>query len=169
MVKDQEVFRAMQEGVPLKRYKKTILGKVHVVLLNPFSDEPEGVIMQGDPIKASDFVEYTVEIWTPKADMFFKRMNKKHFDAGRLVEVTKVPKIPKTANIITDEDIDEILEMKFFAFKKQLDSFTAEAPVFRLLNRARELEKSEKIVKYLEEKLSDLQLESFPTKVIENE
>ena len=169
MATDQEVFKAMQEGEPLKRYKKTILGKVHVVILNPFSDEPEGIIMKGDPSKASDYMDYIIEIWTPKADIFFRRMNRKHFDSGRLVESSKAPEVKATPNNITDEFIDEILEMKFFAFKKQLDLLTAEAPIFRLLNRARELDKSEKIIKYLEEKLSEIQLENFPTKVIENE
>jgi hypothetical protein len=47
MSDDFDLFSAMQEGAePLARYRKTIVGKVHVVALNPFSEQPEGVYLR---------------------------------------------------------------------------------------------------------------------------
>ena len=156
-----DVFSAMQEGEPLARYKKTILGQVHVVVLNPFSEEPEGLILKGDPNKASELDSQIVEVWSDKADAFFKRMNRAHFEAGRLAVLESKPEEPKSPNELTDEEVDKILNSKFLTLKSKLNSFTSEAPVFRLLNRARELEKSEKLIKHIEKRLQDLQLESY--------
>ena len=87
-------------------------------------------------------------------------MNKKHIEAGRLnlVEKAALPKAPLSPNIISDEEIDVLLNSKFLALKARLDKFTDTAPVFRVVNRARELEKSEKIIKHIEERISQLQL-----------
>ena len=49
MAQERDIYSAMQEDEPLARYKKTILGKVHVIALNPFTEESEGVILQGVP------------------------------------------------------------------------------------------------------------------------
>jgi len=158
---DRELFEAMQEGKPIARFRKTILGKVHVVTLNPFTEEPEGIILSGDPQKVDEWPDMVVELWSSKERVFFERMNKKHLDAGRLVEIKEVPKVPPSPNKISDEQIDKLLNSKFLALKNRLDKFTDEAPIFRLLNRARELDKSEKIIKHIEEKLTELQLARY--------
>lgn len=147
----QEVYSAMQEGKPLRTYQKTILGKVHIVTLNPFTDQPEAIILAGDD---------KVEVWTPKAEAFFKRMNAKHFEAGRLIEVARnelSADAKKNPNHITNEEIDTLLNNKFLALKSKLDAMTEEAPIFRLLNRARELDKSEKVIKHIEQRLAEVQ------------
>ena len=155
-ISDQTKYSAMQTGTPYRKYGKTILGKVHVVALNPFTGNPEGVILEGNP--AGHEEGCYIEIWDTKADAFFKRLNVKHFDAGRLSEITRaLPEKLANPNEISDEEIDTLLSMKFLAFKSKLDQFTEEAPVFRTLNRARELDKSEKIIKRIEEKLVELQ------------
>lgn len=156
-----DIYAAMQDGQPIRRYKKTILGKVHVTILNPFNDEPQEVILTGNPDKKSDLPDMLVEIWSNKADIFFRRVNRSHFQAGRLVEIKEVPTPPKSPNDVSDKELEEILGMRFLAFKAKLDAFTDEAPVFRLLNKARELEKSEKLIKHIEEKLSSLQMEPY--------
>ena len=168
---DYDIYSAMQDGEPLAVYKKSILGKVHVITLNPFTDEAEGVILQGNPGKVDELDTQIIELWTTKSKLFFERMNKKHIDAGRLILIKKdkLPEVPKSPNIITDEEIEELLNTKFLALKARLDKFTDSAPVFRILNKARELDKSEKIVKHIEERLSQLQLSKYeaPNKVEE--
>jgi hypothetical protein len=162
--RDQDIFSAMQDGEPIARYKKTILGRVHVTVLNEFSDEPEEKILMGNPEKQADLETSSIEVWTPKADSFFRKINRKHFDAGRIVkmkgEKAKVVREP-SPNEITDEEIEELLNSPFLALKARLDKFTDEAPVFRLLNMSRELEKSEKLIKHIEQRLSELQLEPY--------
>lgn len=161
MVKDYDAYSAMQEGEPIKRYKKTILGKVHVVVLNPFSEEPEGVILEGNPGKIDDLPNMIVELWTPKQALFFEKMNKKHLDAGRLVITEKPIVLPDSPNILSEDEIDQILGSKFMVLKNRLVKFTDSAPVFRLLNRARELDVSEKYIKHIEERLTELQMEGY--------
>lgn len=159
---ERDVYTAMQDGEPLSRYKKAILGRVHIVVLDPFTKEPDGLILEGNPSKEDELETQIVELWTPKEERFFERMNKKHIDAGRLVKVVgKLPTPPPSPNLITDKEIDVLLGKKFLALKNRLNTFTDEAPVFRLLNRARELDKSEKIIKHIEEKISELQLAAY--------
>lgn len=154
---DYDVFSAMQAGAePLARYRKTIVGKVHVVALNPFSEQPEGVLLEGDGINSY------IELWDAKSLVFFERMNKSHLDAGRIVKMEKAPQpTPPSPNLLTDDEIDKLLEGRFPTLKTKTDKFTETAPVLRIINRARELDKSEKIIKYLEEKIVQLELEKY--------
>jgi hypothetical protein len=154
---DYDVFSAMQVGKePLARYKKTIVGKVHVVALNPFSDTPEGVLLEGNGDKSY------IELWDSKQLVFFEKMNKNHLQAGRLIKMDKEPEPePPSPNQLSDDDVDKLLEGRFLTLKSRLDKFTDTAPVLRLLNRARELEKSEKIIKRLEERISQIELEKY--------
>lgn len=154
---DYDLFSAMQAGQePIARYQKTILGKVHVVALNPFSEAPEGVLLEGDG------KESYIELWDAKQLVFFERMNRSHIEAGRVVKMEKTPIAPPPSpNQITDTEIDNLLEGKFVTLKSKVSKFTDVAPAIRLLNRARELEKSEKLILYLEETISKLELEKY--------
>ena len=163
---------AMMEGTPYKRYRKTILGKVYVTALNPFSDEPEGVILEGNPNNPADESTQTIEMWDERQDLFFRRINTKHFETGRL-EIVGPAEVPqRSVNALTEEEVDALLDgrkTKWFAFVSQLEKFTDEAPLFRLVNRARELEKSEKVIKQLEERLAELQLSKYEPESEETE
>jgi hypothetical protein len=154
---DYDVFSAMQEGQePLARYTKTIVGKVHVLALNPFSEQPEGVILEG-----TDKDSY-IELWDNKALVFFEKMNRPHIAAGRIIKMEKAPvPPPPSPNQLTDEEVDGLLNGKYMTLKYKLEKFTEIAPVLRLLNRARELEKSEKLIKHLEERMSQIELEKY--------
>jgi DNA-directed RNA polymerase subunit H (RpoH/RPB5) len=161
MVKDFDAYSAMQTGEPLKRYVKTIVGKVHVVVLNPFSEDPEGVILEGEPSNMADLPDMTIELWTSKQVVFFEKMNRKHLEAGRLAIREAAVVLPPSPNVLTEEEVDKILGSKFLVLKNRLPKFTDTAPVFRLLNRARELDASEKYIKHIEERLTELQMESY--------
>lgn len=155
MLTNVDTFSAMQEGEPLARFRKTILGKVHVLALDPFLGEPTELLLEGDPNKGQP--ESFIELWSQKELSFFQRVNRKHFEAGRLVEMGKVPEAPVSPNQITDEEIDEILGKPFLALDKKLEKFTSTAPISRFLDRARELEKSEKVIKRITEALQLLE------------
>jgi hypothetical protein len=154
---DYDIFSAMQEGQePLARYTKTIVGKVHVLALNPFSDAPEGVILEGN---AKDSY---IELWDNKQLVFFEKMNRPHIAAGRIVKMEKPPvPPPPSPNQLSDKEVDELLKGPYMTLKHKLEKFTEVAPVLRILNRARELEKSEKIIKHLEERISQIELEKY--------
>lgn len=148
------VFSAMQTGAPLCAYKKTIRGKVHVSFLDPFSDQPDYTLLEGEENQDGSFIE----IWTEKADMFFKKMNKKHFEAGRLVKMESKVVETVSPNQVTDTEIDQLLSSPFLTLQNKLNSFTDVAPVYRILKRAQELEKSEKMIKRIQETLAKLTL-----------
>ncbi len=169
---DRSVSDAMMEGEPYKRYRKTILGKVYVTAINPFSDEPEGVILEGNPNNPADESTQTIEMWDERQDLFFRRVNTKHFETGRLEVVGAAVEPEPSPNALTEEQVDALLDgrkTKWFAFKSRLNDFTDEAPLFRLVNRARELEKSEKVIKHIEERLAEMQLSRYEPESEETE
>lgn len=160
---DYNVYAAMQEGEPLARFQKTILGKVHVLALDPFEEKPIAVILKGAPGQKESFIE----IFSVKALAFFERMNEKHFQRGRLVRTDKAPEVPISPNQLSDAEIDVLLDPKqtpFFKLQSELNKFTDTAPVFRILNRARELDVSSNLMKHIEGRMSELELEKFEGK-----
>lgn len=157
------IYSAMQTGNPLKVYRKTIVGKVHIHNLNPFNDKPEYTILEGSP--GTETAQ--IKIWDEKQDAFLRAMNKTHFREGRLIEVEshvlnqEQEEDTPSPNQITDDEIVEVLSSPFLSLKAKLDSFTSVAPVYRMLTKAEELEKSEKIIKRIKEKLSELDLSDY--------
>jgi hypothetical protein len=142
-----------------------------VITLNPFTDSPEGVILAGDPNRADEIENQIIELWTDKSKLFFERMNKKHINAGRLTLVKRkeLPKAPPSPNIISDAEIVDLLNSPFLSLKNRLEKFTDEAPAIRVLNKARELEKSEKIIQHIEERISEIQLSRYGAPPTEEE
>lgn len=151
-------FAAMQEGTPLKRYRKTILGKVCVAVLNPFSGEPEEIILEGNPSNPKDLDNLVIDIWDVQQDQFFIRFNKNHFRSGTIEEFdVKVVLEEPSPNVISDGEIREALNKPFLALKALLNKFTEVAPVYRTLVIAEELEKSEKILNFIRGRSAELE------------
>jgi hypothetical protein len=162
---EREVFAAMTEEKPLVSYLKTIVGKVHLTVLNPFSGKPEPVTLYGTP--SANNPRAVVEVWSTKDDLFFKKMNREHLDAGTLKVLSVQEEVarqqePDSPNAITDEEIAEILNKPFLALKNKLNSFTAPAPVYRFERMAEEMEKSEKILEAIRARASELELGEEP-------
>ena len=161
---ERELFAAMSEGVPLKRYIKTILGKVYVTTLNPFDGRPQAIELYGNPRPKNP--RAIVEIWTSKEDVFFQKMNAAHFKAGNLrpLEKKEVTKDEgKSPNEISDAEIEEILNKPFLALKNKLNKFTTSAPVYRFLLKAEDMEKSEKIANAIKARLAELEMGTSPS------
>jgi hypothetical protein len=151
-------YAAMQEGTPLKRYRKTILGKVCVVVLNPFSGKPEEIILEGNPNNSKDLDSLTVDIWDVQQDQFFQRFNKNHFRSGTIEEFdVKVVLDAPSPNVISDDEIRDALNKPFLALKALLNRFTEVAPVYRTLSMAEEMEKSEKILNAIRARSAELE------------
>ena len=159
-VGDSFVFSAMQTGIPFKSYRKTILGKVYVTVLNPFSNQPEGLLLEGD---AAD-QKSVIDVWTEKDDIFFRRMNKVHFDEGAIIEFKKdtnaVPE--RTIEAFTDEELKGVINQKYLALLATLNKTDKEAVLYRMLTIAQSMEKSEKIIKIIESRLAEVQEMNLP-------
>ncbi len=161
---NNELFSAMIGNKPFKTYKKTILGRVYVTVLNMLTGTPvpEGVILTGDPRKNEAGTMF--DVFSEQEDYFFKKMNKVHFDEGRLVEYkrTDAPK-EKTIEEYSDEELRAIIAKPFKALEATLNSTSSVALLYRILTLAEEMEKSEKVMNHIKSRLSEVQEGEVPT------
>jgi hypothetical protein len=153
---DPRVFTAMQNSAPYASYRKTILGKVHVTILNPLTLKPEGILLVGEP-KTDE--RASIDLWSEMEDLYFKRQNKKHFTEGTVIKVQKVePKETHTIEQYSDEELKEVLKMPFISFNKLLNEVNTTPVLMRMAELAKEMDKSEKFIKVIEARLSAVQL-----------
>jgi hypothetical protein len=150
----------MQTGRPYSAYVKTIPGKVAITVFDPFSNKVEGRILVGNPKKDKSAV---INLWSAQEDMFFKQKNDRHLREGTLIPYIAMEEIPETEseklNKASDEELMALLTGRFYTLKYGVEKMTSVAPIYRLLTMAKELEKSEKIIKFLEGRLASLELE----------
>ena len=157
-------YAILEDAKPFKTYIKTILGKVRIVILSPFSGEPEEVILEGNP-RAKNNESSLIDVYSNKEDMYFRRANSYHFKNGNIIEYTRKgePKISEDelANSLTDDQMRELLNSKFLSLQSKVNKMTSVAPVFRMRELAIEMDKSESYIKFLEGKLSELQQSEY--------
>jgi len=153
------MYSAMQSDNPYATYKKVILGKASVKVINPFSENPEEIILEGNPGKNEEGC--FIDVWTLEQDMFFQRINETLIKQGVIVPYDRVSKpIVKTVNeynVKTDEELYEILTAPFFTLSNALEKMDSEAPVQRLLSIAEDEEMSEKKINHIRQRLAELQ------------
>jgi hypothetical protein len=155
---DAKTFSMMQTGEPYSVYRKTTLGKVVVNVLSPFSNQKEELLLTGNPRTDSSA---KVEIWSEMADVFFKRMNTIHFSAGRVIKVDVAPKQVvaevKAIEQYSDEELREVVNQRYASLQKTVSGVETASTLYRMIELAREMEKSEKIIKVMESKLAAVQ------------
>jgi hypothetical protein len=155
---DIDVFAKMQVGEPFKRYKKTILGKVFIYYLNPFTGKIDGKILAGNPKKGDEGC--FISTWSNKDDAFFKNMNRKQLESRRIVETSipvQVEEKVRTANDMSDSELTELINAKgFFKLQNTLNKMTSPETVSRLLDVAEQAEKSDRIKGAIKARLSEL-------------
>jgi hypothetical protein len=158
---DSAIFSAMQAGNPYATYRKTILAKVYINILNPFSGNPEGIILYGDP---KNDESGRIDTWSEKEDLFLRRMNKNHFARGTLLKIEReTPVEVRTIEQYSDAELAELLRLKYYSLQRQLSEIESAPVLMRLIAIARDEEKSEKIIKTLEARLSEVELKQPPT------
>ena len=159
MASQESVLELMAQNKPYKSYKKVILGKLYVQYIDPLTQQIQGMILEGDPNKGEETV---IDMWSPLEDLFFRRSNRFHFENGHLVEYKrKEQPLEKTPNEVTDEEIEEVLDSRFFSLQNLLPKITSETTLLRILTIAREKQKSERILTLIETRLAEVQKESF--------
>jgi hypothetical protein len=162
----QNIYSAMQSGAPFRVYKKNILAKVFVQVINPFSGEPEGVLLKGN--HRNNDAGCFIQLWSEREHEFFKRMNQLHLKKGYLIPVN-VDEFVKMSDEysgidysqFTDNDIDEILNAPFLSLRAHLNKSDSEPHVLRVLDRAEELGKSDKITAAIKSRLSEIQIAEY--------
>lgn len=156
---NNSIFTAMQVGEPYKTYKKTILGKVAVSIFNQFSQKPETVFLSGDPRKNDE--DCFVDVWSEMEDVFFKKMNKAHISSGRVIQTNRpkaaMPTEEELLNTMSDEKLNEVINYQWYKFKSILNNITSADTVHRLLLAAKDADKSDKFIKAIEARISELE------------
>lgn len=161
-VQSPDVYAKMQTGDPVAVYTKTILGKVEVTVINPFSGSPENVLLEGDPKKKGSKCFY--EVWSPMEEVFFERQNAPLFKEGYIKKLkdNKKPKPVKEKEVkdyskLSDEDIELMVTSPFMKFKKELNEINSEAVLYRILAKAEEIERPEKTLEHIKQRLTEIQ------------
>jgi hypothetical protein len=159
MNKDANVYSAMQKDAPYATYKKVILGKASVKVINPFTENLQELILEGNPGKNDKGC--FIDVWSVEGDMFFQNMNEDLLSHGVMVKYDRESKpLVSTVNIfniLTDEELFDLLQKPFFSLEAALGKMTSEAPVQRILVIAEQEEKSEKIINHIKSRLQELQ------------
>lgn len=153
------VYSAMQTGSPYKTYRKTILGRVYVRYFDPFLNKPDDKLMSGNPAANEEGCFF--DVWSEQEDAFFKRMNANHLKDGVLIPYDRA-KQPVTVevnkyNVMTDEELDELLNSPFFTLQSALNKMTSPAPVYRLKVIAEAEEKSKRLIEVIDARLAELE------------
>jgi hypothetical protein len=173
MTTSNDIYSAMSGGKAYKTYKKTILGRLYVTALNMLTGTPtpEGVILEGDPRKNEPRTLF--DVFSEQEDYFFKKMNKRHFDEGRLIEFSRKEEKPRERTIeeFSDEELRTLINKPFLALQNTLNKTTSVATLFRIESLARDLDKSEKVMKSIQSRLAEVQegLVKAPSNVVEEE
>lgn len=158
-----ELYSAMNGGKPYQSYKKTIMGQALVKVWDNFTQSPLEIIVRGDPRR--DLESCIIDVWSDKEKVFFERMNKRQFDAGVIIPYTRVEVTEPEAKKIeqySDEELKVIVNSKYLALSATLNKVESVAVLFRLRSIAEEEEKSDKIIKAIEARISELQTAEFP-------
>jgi alpha-L-fucosidase len=145
---------------PIKSYIKTILGKVYVTVWDSWENKPTGILLEGDPRKGDE--SCIIDIMTPEEDNFFKKKNAIHLREGSVItHVRSTEEKVRTVEEYSDDELKDILNSKFFTIQTTLNNTSSIAVLFRIKNLAHEMEKSDKLIKVVEARISEVQAEEF--------
>ena len=166
MESKRKLVGSIQEEIQLKHlsgdvkeyYIKTCRGKLAVSVIDPFTGEENTVILKGDVTDPTeDRSEYRVSLYTDVDLAWFKQQNHKLIARGLLVPDTPEVREEQLVNVITDDQIEDILSQPFFSLKNKIDKFTSPVPVERFLRAANQMNKAVGTIKVIEERLAELQ------------
>lgn len=149
------------------RYVKTVPYIVSGMRSNPF--EPGKLVswVLQTPEHNYDFetkrvthVSYSdevLEVYSAAEDAILKRSNRGLFEQGLLKEYTEAAPVMDTANVLTDEDVAEIARLTTLAaMKSKLATITSPVTLQRVRDKARELDRSVRIIELIDARIAEL-------------
>lgn len=156
----EEIQREALIGNALEHYVKTCRGRLAVQRIDPFTGTEETLILKGDvtnPKTRED--DYMVSLFTQFDAQWFRQNNRELIEQGYIVPHTPEISDALLVNIITDDEITEILSKPFMALKHRLAKFTSPIPVDRFLRKAKEMNRPVGTVDFITKRLAELQQE----------
>lgn len=165
-----QLYSEMANGRPIASYKKTILAQAAISVWDNFEEKPIQMIIKGDPRR--DLESCIIDVFSEKEKVFFERANKAHFKSGVLVHYQRpleTAVVEKPIEQFTDDQLTEIINSKFFTLQNTLNRVDSLAVLFRMKALAEDNEKSEKIIKVIEARISEVQALEYQPKAGEAE
>ena len=164
-MENNQLYSALQGNKPIKSYKKTILAKVCITVFNSLTNSVENIILHGDPRKNDDGAIW--DIFSETEDSFFKRMNRVHFQNGTIIPIVREEVVEDyKEEQFSDEQLKALINEKYFGLVNKINGIDSEAVMYRMLNLAREMEKSEKVINLISGRLSEIQAAGLPKPMI---
>lgn len=159
-----QLFSAMHGGKPLKSYIKTILGKTFVQIWDTFSNQPSGLLLYGDPRKRDESA--ILDVWSEQEDVFFRRMNRTDLERGIIIEFKRDETVEPVNRMETssDDELKALINSPFLKLQHALNATSSIALLFRLKSLSEELDKSEKIIRAIDARISEIQAKEFEPK-----
>ena len=161
-----DMYSAMQTGDPVASYIKKCIGKIQISVIDPFTSQVVYKLLFGDPYNSeTDRENMIVDVWTEKENAFFKKAYGPELKKGNLMpydrsQDKKAELAQKNWNVASDVELEKVLGEKYFTMKSILEKMSTVTVLNRLLNLARDLEKSEKLISAIQQRLSEIQMSS---------
>jgi hypothetical protein len=157
---DKNIVGGMHGGKPIGSYIKTTLGKVYVSAWDSFENQPVGIMLEGDPRKKEE--SSIIDMWSQEENFYFRNKNKVLLQSGDIISYERTDVVKERAiEEFSDDELIAIINSKFFAFQKVLNTTTSVNVLFRIKNLAQDLEKSEKLMKTIDARISEVQAEEY--------
>lgn len=159
-----QLFSAMHGGKPIRSYIKTILGKVFVQIWDTFTNQPSGLLLHGDPRKRDE--TSIIDIWSEQEDVFFRRMNRTDLETGIVIEFKRDDAVEPVNKLETssDDELKSLINSPFLKLQHALNATSSVALLFRLRSLSEEMDKSEKIIRAIDARISEIQAKEFEPK-----
>lgn len=156
-----DLFATMEHGKPFASYTKAILGKVAVTTWDNFLGKPVDIVLRGDPRRKD--ADCIVNVWSEKENAFFKRANARHFKKGTIIPYTapEAAVEERTIEQSTDDELREIVGMKFIAFQQKVNKIESVPVLFRMKTIAEDMDR-QKYIGPIESRISELQAAEYP-------
>lgn len=152
-----QLQRAREGGVALRVYRKAIMGKVCVKLLDQYTGKQVEVLLVGEPGKAL-VEDLEVSLYTPMEVSYFERQNRSLIERGTLILVSEKGVTPLSLeNAISDERITELLTGTFAALASEVKKISSVTTLNRMLKAAEELNRPVKTVNLIKAQIEKIQ------------
>lgn len=152
-----------------KRYVKTVPFMISGTRINPNGITPnervDFLLKTEEPqfdfdkkkINGFNYSDDVLELYSDLEVRLFERLNKETIEAGYLKEFIGDTDSVDTSNLLKDEEIDELVKIKLpNVLKGKLKHITSAVTIERCLDRAKELDRSYKIIATIEDRLAEL-------------
>jgi len=151
------IMLAQDKGEPERVYRKAIVGRVVARVIDPFSGGRADVLIQGVPGK-EDNSNLEISLWTPFEVKYFEQYNKGLIENGSLVLVGSRSEFEVShANALSDEQLEEVAKSPYFSLLKTLKEITSETTLQRLLQTAKDMNRTSKTLQTIQLRLEEIQ------------